>query len=110
MATIKVIGSSSKGNSYVITSNGHHLIVELGCACNKVLAAIDWRVEKVAGCLASHRPPRRPCRLHSQVIRVSDTCVRQQRRSRKVPIRSSLNTELSLLNRQIQSTMPQSPT
>ena len=77
MATIKVIGSSSKGNSYVITSNGHHLIVELGCAFKEVLAAIDWRVEKVAGCLVGHRPPRRPCSLHSQVIRVSDTCVRQ---------------------------------
>ena len=55
MATIKVIGSSSKGNSYVITSNGHHLIVELGCAFKEVLAAINWRVENVAGCLASHR-------------------------------------------------------
>ena len=68
MATIKVIGSSSKGNSYVITSNGHHLIVELGCAFKEVLAAIDWRVEKVAGCLASHRTPRRPFRLHSKGI------------------------------------------
>ena len=55
MATIKVIGSSSKGNSYVITSNGHHLIVELGCAFKEVLTAIDWRVENVAGCLVSHR-------------------------------------------------------
>ena len=77
MATIKVIGSSSKGNSYVITSNGHHLIVELGCAFKEVLAAIDWRVEKVAGCLVSHRTSRRPFSLHPQVIGVSDTCVRQ---------------------------------
>ena len=77
MATIKVIGSSSKGNSYVITSNGHHLIVELGCAFKEVLAAIDWRVEKVAGCLVSHRPPRRPFRLHSKGIGVSETCVRK---------------------------------
>lgn len=52
---IHCIGSSSSGNCYVIESLGHYLIVELGCAFNKVLAAIDWRVENVAGCLASHR-------------------------------------------------------
>lgn len=74
---IHCIGSSSSGNCYIIESLGQYLIVELGCAFKEVLAAIDWRVEKVAGCLASHRPPRRPFSLHSQVIRVSDTCVRQ---------------------------------
>ena len=57
---IHCIGSSSSGNCYVIESLGQYLIVELGCAFKEVLAAIDWRVEKVAGCLASHRPPRRP--------------------------------------------------
>lgn len=55
---IHCIGSSSSGNCYVIESLGHYLIVELGCAFKEVLAAIDWRVEKVAGCLASHRTPR----------------------------------------------------
>ena len=57
---IHCIGSSSSGNCYVIESLGQYLIVELGCAFKEVLAAIDWRVEKVAGCLASHRTPRRP--------------------------------------------------
>ena len=52
---IHCIGSSSSGNCYVIESLGQYLIVELGCAFKKVLAAIDWRVENVAGCLASHR-------------------------------------------------------
>lgn len=52
---ILCIGSSSSGNCYVIESLGHYLIVELGCAFKEVLAAIDWRVENVAGCLASHR-------------------------------------------------------
>lgn len=55
---IHVIGSGSTGNSYIIESDGKKLIVELGCAFKEVLAAIDWRVEKVAGCLASHRTPR----------------------------------------------------
>lgn len=52
---IHVIGSGSKGNCYIIESLGHYLIVELGCAFKEVLAAIDWRVENVAGCLVSHR-------------------------------------------------------
>lgn len=52
---IHCIGSSSSGNCYVIESLGQYLIVELGCAFKEVLAAIDWRVEKVAGCLVSHR-------------------------------------------------------
>ena len=75
MATIKVIGSSSKGDSYVITSNGHHLIVELGCAFKEVLAAIDWRVEKVAGCLASHRTPRRPSVKFGQRSSIPYSCL-----------------------------------
>ena len=54
MATIKVIGSSSKGNSYVITSNGHNLIVELGCNFKEVLKAVDYDLASVAGCLVSH--------------------------------------------------------
>ena len=55
MATIKVIGSSSKGNSYVITSNGHNLIVELGCNFKEVLKAVCYDLESVAGALCTHR-------------------------------------------------------
>ena len=55
MATIKVIGSSSQGNSYIITSNGHKLIVELGCNFKEVLNAIDYDLASVAGALCTHR-------------------------------------------------------
>lgn len=51
---IHCIGSSSSGNSYVITSNGHNLIVELGCNFKEVLNAVDYDLESVAGCLVSH--------------------------------------------------------
>ena len=51
---IHCIGSSSSGNSYVITSNGHKLIVELGCNFKEVLKAVDYDLASVAGCLASH--------------------------------------------------------
>ena len=51
---IHCIGSSSSGNSYVITSNGHKLIVELGCNFKEVLKAVDYDLKSIAGCLASH--------------------------------------------------------
>ena len=52
---INCIGSSSSGNSYVITSNGHNLIVELGCNFKEVLNAVDYDLESVAGALCTHR-------------------------------------------------------
>lgn len=52
---IHCIGSSSSGNSYVITSNGHKLIVELGCNFKEVLKAVDYDLASVAGALCTHR-------------------------------------------------------
>ena len=72
---IHCIGSSSSGNCYVIESLGQYLIVELGCAFKEVLAAIDWRVEKVAGCLASHRTPRRPSVKFGQRSSIPYSCL-----------------------------------
>ena len=51
---IHCIGSSSSGNSYVITSNGHKLIVELGCNFKEVLKAVDYDLASVLGCIVSH--------------------------------------------------------
>ena len=51
---IHCIGSSSSGNSYIITSNGYNLIVELGCNFNEVLKAVDYDLTSVSGCLVSH--------------------------------------------------------
>ena len=51
---IHCIGSSSSGNSYVITSNGNKLIVELGCNFKEVLKAVDYDLTSIEGCLVSH--------------------------------------------------------
>lgn len=51
---IHCIGSSSSGNSYVITSNGHKLIVELGCNFKDVLNELDYDLSSVEGCIVSH--------------------------------------------------------
>lgn len=55
MTTIQVIGSSSKGNGYIIESNGAKLIVELGCDFNKYLEALNYNTMLISGCLASHQ-------------------------------------------------------
>lgn len=52
---IHCIGSSSSGNSYVITSNGHKLIVDLGCNFKEVLKAVNYDLASVAGALCTHR-------------------------------------------------------
>ena len=52
---IHCIGSSSSGNSYVITSNGNKLIVELGCNFKEVLKAVDYDLTSIAGALCTHR-------------------------------------------------------
>lgn len=51
---IHCIGSSSSGNSYVITSNGNKLIVELGCNFKEVMNVVDYDLTSVAGCIVSH--------------------------------------------------------
>lgn len=51
---IHCIGSSSSGNSYVITSNGHKLIVDLGCNFKEVLNDVDYDLTSIAGCIVSH--------------------------------------------------------
>ncbi len=51
---LKVLGSSSKGNSYVITSDTEALIIEAGIDFKEVQKALDWNIAKVAACLITH--------------------------------------------------------
>lgn len=52
--TLKVIGSSSEGNAYVLESVGEALLLEAGIGFKKVLPAFDYDVSKVQGVLISH--------------------------------------------------------
>lgn len=54
MATLKVVGSSSKGNSYIIETSNKSLILELGCKWSEVLEMLDYKIGKVLGVLVSH--------------------------------------------------------
>lgn len=49
-----VVGSSSKGNCYILHNPGECLIIEAGCAISEILKAIDYKTSKVAACLVSH--------------------------------------------------------
>lgn len=56
MSKLTVLGSSSKGNGYLLECNNEILIVEAGMSYkNVVLPAINWEGGQVVGCLASHR-------------------------------------------------------
>ena len=56
MAYLKIAGSSSKGNSYILECNNEILLIEAGVSFkNKILPAINWEGGRVVGCLVSHR-------------------------------------------------------
>ena len=51
---LKIIGSSSSGNSYVLENDNEILIIEAGIKFSDVQKAIDFRVDKIRGVLISH--------------------------------------------------------
>lgn len=56
MSKLTVLGSSSKGNGYLLECRGQTLIIEAGLSYEKiVLPAINWQHYRVVGCLISHR-------------------------------------------------------
>lgn len=55
MATLKCLGSSSDGNSYILECNDESLVIELGVKWSEILKALNYDLSKIAGCLSSHR-------------------------------------------------------
>ncbi|MGN1211353.1 MAG: MBL fold metallo-hydrolase [Candidatus Cryptobacteroides sp.] len=53
--TLKVLGSSSKGNCYIFDNGREALIVEAGIRFNDVKKALGFNLRKVVGCLVTHR-------------------------------------------------------
>lgn len=52
---LKVLGSSSKGNCYLLTSStGETLLVEAGIDFKEVRKALDFKISNVVGCLITH--------------------------------------------------------
>ena len=51
---LKVLGSSSEGNAYVLQNAGEALLLEAGISFKQVLTALDYDVSKVQGVLITH--------------------------------------------------------
>lgn len=54
MASLKIIGSSSNGNAYILDCGSEQLILELGISWKEILKALNYDLSKVSFCLCSH--------------------------------------------------------
>lgn len=52
---LRIIGSSSSGNCYVLETDKEALIIECGCPMRDVKRAIEWHVGKIVGAVVTHR-------------------------------------------------------
>lgn len=51
---LKVLGSSSKGNCYLLVASDQVLIIEAGVRLIEVKKALNFRTDNIIGCLISH--------------------------------------------------------
>lgn len=51
---LKVIGTGSKGNCYLLENENEAIIIEAGVSLQSIKQALDFNVSKVAGCIVSH--------------------------------------------------------
>lgn len=51
---IKVVGTGSKGNSYIIQAGEEILLLECGLNIKEIKKALNFNLSKVVGCLISH--------------------------------------------------------
>ena len=54
MASLKIIGSSSSGNAYILDCGSEQLILELGVSWKEILKALNFDLSKVVGVCVSH--------------------------------------------------------
>jgi phosphoribosyl 1,2-cyclic phosphodiesterase len=54
MAILKVIGSSSKGNGYMLECAEEKLLIEIGCRQEDIAKATNFNTENIVGVIVSH--------------------------------------------------------
>lgn len=54
MVTMKVVGSSSAGNSYILRAGKDVLLIEAGVKFSEIKKALDWNLSDVVGCVVTH--------------------------------------------------------
>lgn len=51
---LKILGSGSSGNGYILETDSEVLLLEAGIPVKEMKKAIGWNVMKICGCLISH--------------------------------------------------------
>lgn len=51
---IKVLGSSSSGNGYIVGDETQQIIIECGVPLKEAEKAMDYNISNIAGCIVSH--------------------------------------------------------
>lgn len=51
---LKVIGTGSKGNAYLLENENEALLIECGMNINAIKKALDFNLSKLVGCLVTH--------------------------------------------------------
>lgn len=51
---LRVVGSGSKGNCYLLKERGQYLALDAGCKFKDVQVACDFAISNVLGCLVTH--------------------------------------------------------
>ena len=51
---LKIIGSNSQGNSYILENETEALLIECGVNFSEIKKAIDFNISKIVGCVVTH--------------------------------------------------------
>lgn len=51
---LSILGSSSKGNAYILHNESTALVIEAGVVLSELRKALDWNISKIVGCIATH--------------------------------------------------------
>lgn len=51
---LKVVGSGSSGNCYILSDGSEQFIIDCGCSYRQILKGLDYNVENVCGVIVSH--------------------------------------------------------
>lgn len=68
---LKILGSSSFGNSYILENESEALLIECGVKFSEVKKAVDFNISKINGCIVSHSHLDH-CKYMNQVL---DACI-----------------------------------
>ena len=68
---IKVIGTGSKGNSYLLTTEKETLILECGLNIKDIKKALNFDLSKVVGCLVTHSHNDH-CKAIQEILKFTD--------------------------------------